>query len=128
MVLVLSLQKFVAMLNLDSSFSFELYLPSTDMRKSFDSLCGIVKSELSQVPTNGSVYIFVNRLNNKMKLLQWRTGGFVLYYKRLEKGTFELPKYDDCVKSLILDYTQLVLLFDGITIGNLSQKSRYKLQ
>ncbi len=128
MVLVLSLQKFVAMLNLDSSFSFELYLPSTDMRKSFDSLCGIVKSELSKVPTNGSVYIFVNRLNNKMKLLQWRTGGFILYYKRLEKGTFELPKYDDCVKSLILDYTQLVLLFDGITIGNLSQKSRYKSQ
>ena len=61
-----------------------------------------------------------------MKLLQWRTGGFVLYYKRLEKGTFELPLYDETVKSLILDYTQLVLLFDGITIGNLSQKGRYK--
>jgi len=49
-----------------------------------------------------------------------------LYYKRLEKGTFELPLYDDSVKSLLLDYTQLVLLFDGITIGNLSQKNRYK--
>lgn len=114
------------MLTLHSNCRFELYLPATDMRKSFDSLCGIVQSELSRVPTNGSVYIFVNRLHNKMKLLQWRTGGFVLYYKRLEKGTFELPLYEDCVKSLILDYTQLVLLFDGITIGNLSQKNRYK--
>lgn len=114
------------MLALDSSFRFELYLSPTDMRKSFDSLCGIVQDELSMLPTDGSVYIFVNRLHNKMKLLQWRVGGFVLYYKRLEKGTFELPFYDNSVKSLILDYSQLVLLFDGITIGNLSQKNRYK--
>jgi transposase len=114
------------MLSLDSNFRYELYLPPTDMRKSFDSLCGIVQSELSRVPTNGSVFIFVNRLHNKMKLLHWRTGGFVLYYKRLEKGTFELPLYDDSVRSLLLDYTQLVLFLDGITIGNLSQKKRYK--
>ena len=114
------------MLTLPSSCRFELYLAPTDMRKSFDSLCGIIQNDLSNIPTNGSVYIFVNRLHNKMKLLQWRTGGFVLYYKRLEKGTFELPQYDDSVKSILLDYAQLVLLFDGITIGNLSQQKRYK--
>ena len=114
------------MLGLDSSLRFELYLSPTDMRKSFDSLCGIVQTELLTAPSDGSVYIFVNKLLNKMKLLQWRTGGFVLYYKRLEKGTFEVPLYDDSVKSLILSYPQLVLLFDGITIGNLSQRKRYK--
>lgn len=114
------------MYGLDSSLRFELYLSSTDMRKSFDSLCGIVQTELLTTPSDGSVYIFVNKLHNKMKLLQWRTGGFVLYYKRLEKGTFEVPLYDDSVKSLILSYPQLVLLFDGITIGNLSQRKRYK--
>ena len=114
------------MLGLDSSLRFELYLSPTDMRKSFDSLCGIVQTELLTAPSDGSVYIFVNKLHNKMKLLQWRTGGFVLYYKRLEKGTFEVPLYDDSVKSLILSYPQLVLLFDGITIGNLSQRKRYK--
>ncbi len=92
------------MLGLDSSFRFELYLSSTDMRKSFDSLCGIVEAELLTAPSDGSVYIFVNKLHNKMKLLQWRTGGFVLYYKRLEKGTFEVPLYDGSVKSLVLSY------------------------
>ena len=95
------------MLALDSSFRFELYLGPTDMRKSFDSLCGIVSSNLSGFPADGSVYIFVNRLDNKMKLLQWRVGGFVLYYKRLEKGTFELPVYDNSVKNLVLSYTEL---------------------
>ena len=114
------------MLGLDSSLRFELYLPSTDMRKSFDGLCGIVQTELLAAPSDGTVYIFINKLHNKIKLLQWHTGGFVLYYKRLEKGTFEVPLYDDSVKSLILSYPQLVLLFDGITIGNLSQRKRYK--
>ena len=114
------------MLSLDTSFEYELYLPATDMRKSFDSLSGIVNTELRHNSTNGKVYLFVNRLHNKMKILHWRTGGFVLYYKRLERGVFKLPRYDESVKSIQLDYAQLVLLFDGISIGNLAQSLRYK--
>jgi len=114
------------MLSLDSSNDFELYLLPTDMRKSFDSLSGIIISELGAVPFDGKVYLFVNRLHNKIKILHWRTGGFVLYYKRLERGVFRLPKYDQTVKSICLDYAQLVLLFDGVTIGNLTQNDRYK--
>jgi len=114
------------MLTLDNNFTYEFYLEPTDMRKSFDSLCGIVQQDLNSNPTNGTVYLFVNRLRNKMKILHWRTGGFILYYKRLEKGTFEVPQYDESVKSIRLNYPQLVLLFDGITIGNLSQKIQQK--
>ena len=114
------------MLDLHSSYTFEYYLPPTDMRKSFDSLCGIIQQELNSNPTDGSVYLFVNKLRNKIKLLHWRTGGFVLYYKRLERGTFEVLKYDESVKTIQLSYVQLVLLFDGITIGNLSQKIQQK--
>ena len=115
------------MLGLHSDNKFELYLPATDMRKSFDSLCGLIKGELSHIPTDGSVYIFVNKLHNKMKLLQWRSGGFVLYYKRLEEGTFDVPIYDDNVKSLGLSYPQLVLLIDGIAITHIDRKKRYDL-
>ena len=114
------------MLSIDSSNEYELYLPATDMRKSFDSLSGLILTELGSSTMNGRVYLFVNRLRNKMKILHWRTGGYVLYYKRLEKGVFKLPKYDKAVKSIIVDYTQLVLLFDGINIGNLEKKERYK--
>lgn len=96
------------------------------MRKSFDSLCGIISSDLNANPTNGSVFLFVNKLRNKVKILHWRTGGFILYYKRLEKGTFELPHYEKSVRSITLDYPQLVLLFDGITVGNLTQKKQQK--
>jgi len=113
------------MLSLDTTLEYELYLPATDMRKSFDSLSGLVDTELEADSTNGKVYLFVNRLQNKMKILHWRTGGFVLYYKRLERGVFKIPKYDESVKSIRIDYAQLVLLFDGISVGNLSQSKRY---
>ncbi|MGX1023681.1 IS66 family insertion sequence element accessory protein TnpB [Flavobacterium sp. CS20] len=114
------------MLTLHDTLKFELYLEPTDMRKSFDSLSGIVKTELKANPTSGTAYLFVNKLRNKIKILHWRTGGFILYYKRLEKGTFTLPDYEKSVRSIILDYAQLVLLFDGITIGNLTQKEQQK--
>ena len=96
------------------------------MRKSFDSLSGLIREHLDTNPANGTVYIFVNKLKNKCKLLHWHSGGFVLYYKRLESGSFELPVYDGSVKSLSLTYSQLVLLIDGISITHIDRKKRYK--
>lgn len=96
------------------------------MRKSFDSLCGLVGNNLNQNPTNGTVYIFINKKRNKVKLLHWQSGGFVLYYKRLETGTFEQPFYEENVGSLRLSYTQLVLLIDGISIANITGRKRYR--
>lgn len=66
----------------------------------FDSLCGIIQEQLSHYPKNGSVYLFVNKLRNRIKILHWPTGGFVLHYKRLEKGTFQVPVYDKSVKTI----------------------------
>lgn len=114
------------MFALSSSDRFQLYGRPTDMRKSFDGLCGLVANDLDQNPTNGTVYIFINKLRNKVKLLHWQSGGFVLYYKRLETGTFEQPVYDQSVGSLRLSYTQLVLLIDGVAITNITRKKRYQ--
>ncbi len=96
------------------------------MRKSFDSLRGLVINDLGQNPDNGTVYIFINKVRNKVKLLHWQSGGFMLYYKRLESGTFELPEYDSEVGSLSLSYVQLILLIDGIAITNITRRKRYK--
>lgn len=115
------------MFGLTVSHRFYLYNQPTDMRKSFDGLCGLVQNELSENPTHGSVYVFINKFRDKIKLLHWQPGGFVLYYKRLETGRFELPDYDTSVKSLDLNYSQLVLLIDGISITNIQQKKRYDL-
>ena len=68
-----------------------LYAQATDMRKSFDGLCGLVRNGLRRNPTGGEVYIFLNRKRDMVKLLFWDRSGFVVYCKRLERGTFERP-------------------------------------
>lgn len=114
------------MFALSPSHTFHLYSHPTDMRKSFDGLCGLVGNDLDQDPSNGTVYIFINKVRNKVKLLHWQSGGFVLYYKRLETGTFEQPAYDETVGSLRLSYTQLVMLIDGVSITNITRRKRHR--
>lgn len=82
------------MFTLSSSQKFYYYIGNTDMRKSFNGLSGIVRYHKDQVDTQEVVYIFVNRRRDKIKLLQWKANGFIIYYKRLEEGTFKFPKYE----------------------------------
>jgi transposase len=94
------------------------------MRKSFDALSGLVRNELGRDPANGEVFVFVNRIRTCIKLLHWESGGFVLYYKRLEKGTFSMPRADE--KSQRLRWPDLVLMIEGMEVKQLVEKSRYK--
>ncbi len=114
------------MFTLGSDLRFHLYSEPVDMRKSFDGLSGIINNQLGQSPTNGDVYVFINKRRNKMKLLHWTGGGFVIYYKRLEEGTFEHPRYDIDSGEYLLDYPQMVMLVDGISIKNIARKKRFK--
>jgi len=113
------------MFALSSSHRFHLYSQPTDMRKSFDSLSGLVRNTLGENPCNGNVYIFINRTRNKIKLLHWQGIGFTLYYKRLEQGTFELPEYDPQAGSITLSYAQIVMLVDGLSIKNIQKRLRF---
>ena len=61
-----------------------------------------------------------------MKLLHWQGISFTLYYKRLEEGTFELPGYDIKTGSIVLNYAQIVMLVDGLTIKNIQKRKRYQ--
>ena len=115
------------MLSLGSSHSYYLYRAACDMRKSFDSLSGLVRNELGRDPASGEVFVFINKRRNSVKLLHWERGGFVLYYKRLEKGTFEIPRYDSSVGSITLSYAQMVMIMDGLSIKNLQKRVRYTL-
>lgn len=96
------------------------------MRKSFDGLSGIIQDILGRNPHNGDVFIFINRARDKIKLLHWQGISFTLYYKRLEKGTFELPEYDPTVGSISLDYAQMVMMVDGLTIKNIQKRKQYR--
>jgi transposase len=113
------------MFALSSSQRYYYYIGSTDMRKSFNGLSGLVNDHKNQVDMDDLVYIFVNRRKDKVKLLQWKSNGFMLYYKRLEEGTFKFPKYDIASSVVKLNYTEMIMLIDGISILNLKKNKRY---
>jgi transposase len=104
---------------------YHLYRHATDMRKSFDGLCGLVQGKWGRNPCNGDLYIFINKQRNRMKLLRWEPGGFVLFYKRLEKGTFELPQTSKPGLGQEIDYGQLAMIITGISLKNASKRKRF---
>lgn len=95
------------------------------MRKGYDGLSGLVRNELGEDPTSGSVYVFFNRTRRLMKMLVWDQDGFVIYSKRLEKGSFEhLTKLSKGKKQAI-EYQHLVMLLSGISLLGIRHRSRY---
>jgi transposase len=61
------------------------------MKKTFNGLCALIRSELGSDPLSGDVFIFFNRHRNQTKLILWEHDGFGIFHKRLERGTYELP-------------------------------------
>jgi len=90
-----------------------LYRSPCDMRKSFDGLCGLIRSELDADPLSGSLFVFVNRRRSMVKLLYWDRDGFMILFKRLERGCFKLP--DISASNARIDRCQLNMLLEGIT-------------
>ena len=108
------------MIALGPSQRYYFYQQATDMRKSFDGLCGVVRSGLGRDPLSGDVFVFINRRRTHIKLLLWDRSGFVLYYKRLEAGTFELPEAER------LSWQQLVFMLEGVSLKSARYRKRYR--
>ncbi len=97
-----------------------LYRGAADMRKSFDGLSGLVRTELGGDPLSGSLFVFCNRRRTMVKLLYWDRDGLALWYKRLEKGTFRLPAPQP--GGAEIDRRSLALLLEGVTPKRLNRR------
>ena len=109
-----------------ASARYFFYLEFVDMRKGFDSLSGIVGSSMQLNPLSTDVYIFINRRRTQLKLLQWQGDGFVLYYKRLERGTYERPVAATDENFACISSDQLQNIFKGISAYSNRQRIRYQ--
>ena len=96
------------------------------MRKGFDSLSGIVSSAMQLNALDGSVFIFINKRHNQIKLLLWEGDGFGLYHKRLERGTYELPSVADGTSSVVISAQQLQFMLQGVSLKKVHFRLRYK--
>ena len=83
-----------------------------------------MRSPLNRDPLSGEVFVFLNRSKTHCKLLHWERGGLVLYYKRLEKGSFAPPAKTATAQPL--SWTELVLMMEGIIIHKSTQKKRWE--
>lgn len=96
----------------------------TDMRKSFDGLLALATEHCQRNVLDGGLFLFVNKRRDRIKLLWWDHDGLVIWYKRLEAGTFEVPVSDD--SHITLTTTQLSLLLGGIELASVKQRKRYR--
>jgi transposase len=115
-----------SMLVLGAHRAYHLYRKETDMRKGFNQLCGIVANELGRQVTLGDALIFINRPRTHLKLLVYEQGGFTIFYRRLEKGAFEVPAFDLDAKSLELTTDQLHFILQGISLQTVRYRKRYQ--
>ena len=114
------------MLTLTNETRIFAYTGVADMRKGFNGLSGIVREEFQADPTDGSLFIFINRRRDRMKLLYFDGGGFWLYYRLLESGTFEELKSKPGSRQLRMDATELSMLLSGVSlIASRQRRKRY---
>ncbi len=94
------------------------------MRKGFDGLSGLVRSAFAADPLDGSLFLFINRRRDRLKILHFDGTGYWLYYKLLEAGTFEgIASESNCTQ---IDATQLAMLLGGVSLVGVKRRKRYQ--
>lgn len=103
------------MLSLPASIRIFVARDAVDFRKAHDGLLSIVRDQFGDDPFDGSLFVFLNKRSDRVKLLQWDRDGFWLHYKRLERGTFRLKVDGDGVR-VEMTRPQLAMLLEGIDL------------
>ena len=99
-----------------------IYNQPVDMRRAIDGLSTTVAEQLRESPTSGTLYVFYSRGKDKLKVLYWERNGFCLFYKRLEKGRFQLPAPGS--KTMTISKQQLRWLLEGLDISKIKGHAR----
>lgn len=112
------------MLSLPAQVAIYACTTAVDFRKQHDGLVAIVRDQLGADPLDGSLFVFFNRRRDRIKLLLWDRNGFWLFYKRLERGSFEGVRSIDA-KRLTLSRAELSMLLDGIELGKSKKRTHF---
>lgn len=97
------------------------------MNLGINGLYKIVRSEMELPPLGGAVFIFFSKNRQQVKMLKWDGDGFLLYQKRLERGTFELPLFTPSNKRCEMSYKTLSAIMDGICLKSMRYRKRLHL-
>lgn len=115
------------MLSLPSVVKVYLHAAPVNLHFAFDRLAGIVREEMGQDPLSGHLFVFRNRRGDRIKLLFWDDDGFVIFYKRLERGVFRFPTVNANTRAVQVSITDLSLLLWGIEPASVRRQKRFSL-
>jgi transposase len=96
------------------------------MRRSFDGLAALVRDVMKADVLSGHLFVFRNKIGDRLKLLYWDRSGLCIWYKRLEKGTFRFPKIGDG-PSVEIAFADLTLILEGIDLDSAVRRERFRL-
>jgi transposase len=102
-----------------------LHARPTDLRKSFDGLSALVRNVFQADLLDGSLFLFVNRRGDRLKILWWDRDGLALFYKRLEAGSFETLRPEGEAATVEIDATELAMLLSGVSLASAKRRKRY---
>lgn len=97
------------MLSFSGNVRIFLYQGIVDMRKGFEGLSSLVSEAFEEDLTSGAFFVFLNRKQDRMKILYWDSDGLAIWYKRLERGSFR----KDCKKN-VLDRREFLMMLEGV--------------
>jgi transposase len=105
------------MLSVSPGTRIYLAIEPVDLRRGHDGLTALVRTRFGMDPLEGHLFVFVGRRVDRVKILFWDRGGFVLYYKRLAQGRFRMPTIDSGADRIVLDGTELAMLLGGFDLA-----------
>jgi transposase len=114
------------MLTLPASVRIYIAAEAVDLRRGFDGLAAATRSVIGADPMSGHVFVFVNRRRNRVKLLIWDRTGYLLLYKRLERGTFKIPTQPEVGRRHVeVDAGELGLMLEGLDLRGARRRKRW---
>jgi transposase len=111
------------MLSLPPAVRIFVAIAPTRMHLSFDRLAALARDVMREDPLSGHLFVFHNRIGDRVKILFWDRSGFCLWYKRLERGVFHIPPAT--ATHVEFDAADLVLLLDGIDLAQAARRPRF---
>jgi transposase len=114
------------MLTLPSSVRIYVAAEPVDLRRGFDGLAAATRSLIGADPLSGHVFVFLNRRKNRIKLLVWDRTGYLVLYKRLERGTFAIPSEPPLgCRHVEVDAGELGLMLEGLDLRGARHRPRW---
>jgi transposase len=114
------------MIHLPASVRVYLCLSPCDMRRSFDGLHALVRDHLQLEAFAGHLYLFANKRKDRVKILYWDRDGFAVWAKRLEAGSYVIPRGEPGSRRLEISIQELGALLSGIDLSIATRRKRYR--